>query len=164
MIIFSNIYICALTLRSIGKSFKQPLQVATIFIQSVSMFQPTLRQVNLFVRVFGSGWCARSLQGLYWFVQNIPMSSLWRLALSTPLLLNARSRGYKRAREGRRAPKSLMRGLTKRLRDLSPKLSLGYDLQFFGLVERVLHVLVVPLMVVLPLVAFIRLMINLLLL
>jgi hypothetical protein len=46
---------------------------------------------------------------------NVPTSSLRRLALPAPLLLDARSRGYKRVtrgREGRRAPKSLMRGWT----------------------------------------------------
>jgi hypothetical protein len=44
--------------------------------------------------------------------QNLPISNLRRLALLAPLLLNARSRGYKRGREDRRAPKSLMCGWT----------------------------------------------------
>jgi hypothetical protein len=47
-------------------------------------FKPTLRQVNLFVYVPWTGWCARWAQGLYWFGQNIPTSSLRWLMLSTP--------------------------------------------------------------------------------
>jgi hypothetical protein len=47
---------------------------------------------------------------LYWFGQNVPTSSLRRLALPTPLLTNARSRGYKQAREGGEAPKYLVVG------------------------------------------------------
>jgi hypothetical protein len=40
--------------------------------------------------------------------QNIPTSSLPQLALPAPLLVNACSRGYKQAREGGEALKSLM--------------------------------------------------------
>jgi hypothetical protein len=39
--------------------------------------------------------CARWTQGLYWFGQNVPTSSVRRLALLAPLLLKTRSRGYK---------------------------------------------------------------------
>jgi hypothetical protein len=52
--------------------------------------------------------CARWAQDLYWFRQNVPTSSLWRLALPPPLLINACIRGYKRAREGGEAPMSLV--------------------------------------------------------
>jgi hypothetical protein len=41
--------------------------------------------------------------------QNIPTTSLRWLTLPAHLLLDAHSRGYKRAREGGRAPESLMR-------------------------------------------------------
>jgi hypothetical protein len=51
------------------------------------------------VRVPGSGRCARWTQDLYWFGQNVPTSSHKRLTLPTPLMIKARSRGYKRARE-----------------------------------------------------------------
>jgi hypothetical protein len=37
-----------------------------------------------------------------------PTSSHERLALPAPLLIDTRSRGYKRAREGREAPESLV--------------------------------------------------------
>jgi hypothetical protein len=74
-------------------------------------FKPMLRQVNLNVLVPWFGWCGLWAQDLYWFGQNVPTSSLWRLALPTPLLLKDRSRGYKRAREGG-APRSLMHGWT----------------------------------------------------
>jgi hypothetical protein len=47
------------------------------------------------------------MQGLYWFGQNVPTSSLWRLALPTPLLLNARSMGYKRVTSERRREEGL---------------------------------------------------------
>jgi hypothetical protein len=46
----------------------------------------------------------RWAQVLYSFGQNIPISSLQWLVLPAPLLLDARSRGYKRAREGEKAP------------------------------------------------------------
>jgi hypothetical protein len=41
-------------------------------------------------------------------MQNVPTSSLRRLTLPEPLLINACSRGYKWAREGGEAPKSLI--------------------------------------------------------
>jgi hypothetical protein len=51
-------------------------------------------------------------QGLCWFGQNVPTSSLRWLTLPTPLLLDARSRGSKRPGEGGRAPMYLMREWT----------------------------------------------------
>lgn len=42
--------------------------------------------------------------------QNVPTFILRWLVLPTQLLLNAQSRGYKQATEGRRASKSLMCG------------------------------------------------------
>jgi hypothetical protein len=72
-------------------------------------FEPSLRQVNIYVRVLGSGRYARWTQGLYWFEQNVHTFSLRCLVLPTPLLIDARSRGYKRVRERGRAPMSLMR-------------------------------------------------------
>jgi hypothetical protein len=59
------------------------------------------------VHILGSGGCVWWAQGLYWFGQNVPTSIQWGLALPTPLLIKTRSRGYKRAREGGEAPKSL---------------------------------------------------------
>jgi hypothetical protein len=46
-------------------------------------------------------------QGLYWFGWNVPTSSLWRLALSAPLLLDAHSRGYKWVTSGREREEGL---------------------------------------------------------
>jgi hypothetical protein len=60
------------------------------------------------VRVPGSRRCAWWAQDLYWLEQNVPTSSLRRLTLLAPLLINARSRGYKWARDGGEAPKSLV--------------------------------------------------------
>jgi hypothetical protein len=60
------------------------------------------------VRVLGSRRCAWWAQDLYWFGQNVPTSSHRRLALRGPLMIKARSRGYKLAREGGEAPKSLI--------------------------------------------------------
>jgi hypothetical protein len=60
------------------------------------------------VHVPGSWKCTQWAQDLYWFGQNVPTSSLWLLALSTPLLINACSRGYKQVRDGEEAPKSLV--------------------------------------------------------
>jgi hypothetical protein len=60
------------------------------------------------VRVLGSGRCAWWAQDLYCFGQNVPTSSHQRLVLSGPLMIKARSRGYKLAREGGEAPKSLI--------------------------------------------------------
>lgn len=48
----------------------------------------------------GSGWWARWAQDLYCFGQNVYTFSLWWLALPAHLLINARNRGYKQAREG----------------------------------------------------------------
>jgi hypothetical protein len=42
--------------------------------------------------------------------QNVPTSSHRRLALPAPLMIKTRSNGYKGAREGGEAPKSLYRG------------------------------------------------------
>jgi hypothetical protein len=47
-------------------------------------------------------------QDLYWFEKNVPTYSHRWLALPTPLMTKARIRGYKRAREGGEAPKSLI--------------------------------------------------------
>jgi hypothetical protein len=60
------------------------------------------------VHVPGSERCAQWAQDLYWLGKNVPTSNLWWLVLSAPLLINAHSRGYKRAREGGEAPKSLV--------------------------------------------------------
>jgi hypothetical protein len=49
-------------------------------------------------------------QDLYWFGKNVPTSNHWRLALPAPLMIKARSRGYKPATEGAKAPKSLILG------------------------------------------------------
>jgi hypothetical protein len=70
-------------------------------------FEPPLRQVNFYVRVLGSGRCARRAQGLYWFGQNVPSSSLRRLTLPAPVLIDARSRGYKRVTSGRAGEEGL---------------------------------------------------------
>ena len=43
-------------------------------------------------------WCAKRTQGLYWFGQNVPTSSL--LLLLVLLALKVCSRGYKWPREG----------------------------------------------------------------
>jgi hypothetical protein len=61
------------------------------------------------VRVLTPERCARWKQDLYWFEQNITISSLRQLALLTLLLINARSRGISgREREREEAPKSLV--------------------------------------------------------
>ena len=60
------------------------------------------------VRVPGSGRCAQWAQDLYWFEQNVPTSSNRWLVLPAPLMIKARSRGYKRWREDGEAPKSLI--------------------------------------------------------
>jgi hypothetical protein len=60
--------------------------------------------------ILGFRRCARWLQDLYWFRQNVPTSSHWRLALPALLMIKARSRGYKQAREGGEAPNSLIYG------------------------------------------------------
>jgi hypothetical protein len=69
---------------------------------SVSNLASTIKFI---VRVLGFKWYA---QDLYWFRQNVPTSSHWWLALLTPLMIKAHSRGYKRARDGGEAPKSLI--------------------------------------------------------
>ena len=43
-------------------------------------------------------WCDKRTRGLYWFEQNVPMSS--SLLLLVLLALKVHSRGYKRSREG----------------------------------------------------------------
>jgi hypothetical protein len=75
-----------------------------------SVFWTTLRQVNFYVCVPGFGWCTRWAQGLYWFEQNILTSSHRWLELPTSFLIHTHIRGYKRAREGGEAPKSLCGG------------------------------------------------------
>jgi hypothetical protein len=50
----------------------------------------------------------RWTQDLYWFGQNVPTFSHRWLAVPAPLMIKARSRGYKRTREGGEAPKSLI--------------------------------------------------------
>jgi hypothetical protein len=69
------------------------------------LFEPPLRQVNFYVCVLSSGRCVWWTQDLYWFGQNISTSSLRRLALSTPLLLNAHNRDYKWVTSGDREKK-----------------------------------------------------------
>jgi hypothetical protein len=49
-------------------------------------------------------------QDLYWFGEDVPTSSHRQLALPAPLMIKARSGGYKQAREGGEASKSLVRG------------------------------------------------------
>jgi hypothetical protein len=46
-------------------------------------------------------------QDLYWFGQNVPISSHRQLVLPTPLMIKARSISYKWAREGGEAPNLL---------------------------------------------------------
>jgi hypothetical protein len=62
------------------------------------------------VCVPGFRWFARRGQDLYWFRQNVPTSNHRRFALPAPLMIESHSRGYKQAREGGEAPKSLIRG------------------------------------------------------
>jgi hypothetical protein len=62
------------------------------------------------MRVAGYRRCARWVQDLRWFEQNVPTSSHRQLALSTPLIIKACSRGYKQAREEGDTPKSLICG------------------------------------------------------
>jgi hypothetical protein len=71
-------------------------------LSELQIYAPT----NKFVCVPSSRWGARWAHDLYSFEKNISTSSLWRLVLPAPMLLNAHSRGYKPGREGR-APKSL---------------------------------------------------------
>jgi hypothetical protein len=52
------------------------------------------------VCLLGYGWCARRAQDLYWFGQNVPTSSLCQLTLLALLLLDDRSRSYKRVTSG----------------------------------------------------------------
>jgi hypothetical protein len=54
--------------------------------------------------------CARWVQDLRWFGQNVTTSGHRRLMFLTPLMTKARSRGYKQAREEGDAPKSLICG------------------------------------------------------
>jgi hypothetical protein len=67
---------------------------------------PTVGVLNLAptskfsLRVPGSEWCVWWAQDLYWFGQNVPTSHHRRLALPIPLMIKARSRGYKQVREG----------------------------------------------------------------
>jgi hypothetical protein len=72
----------------------------------VSNLAPTSKFI---VRVLGSGGCARWAQDLYWFGHNVPTSSHRWLALPAPLMIKARSKGYKRAREEGEATKSLIK-------------------------------------------------------
>jgi hypothetical protein len=61
------------------------------------------------MRVPGSERRARCAQDLYWFGQNVLTSNHRWLALPTPFMIKSRSRGYRQAREGGEAPKSLIR-------------------------------------------------------
>jgi hypothetical protein len=81
---------------------------------------PTVGASNLaltskfIVCVLGSRRCARWAQDLYWFGQNVPTSSHRWLALPGPLMIKARSRGYKqgeRERRGSHVPYSWWRWL-----------------------------------------------------
>jgi hypothetical protein len=74
----------------------------------VVVLHPIALTSKFIVHISSSGRCARWAQDLYWFRQNVPTSSHRRLALPSPLMIKAHSRGYKRAREGREAPKSLI--------------------------------------------------------
>jgi hypothetical protein len=87
------------------KSFVVNVQALPSF--SVSNLASTSKFI---VRVLGFKRYARWTQDLYWFRQNVPTSSHWWLALPTPWMIKAHSRGYKRAREGGEAPKALIRG------------------------------------------------------
>jgi hypothetical protein len=60
------------------------------------------------MRVSGSIRCMRWTQDIYWFGSNVPTSIHRRLTLLAPLMIKARSRCYKRARQGGEAPKSLI--------------------------------------------------------
>jgi hypothetical protein len=93
-------------------------QIARVFVL-ISLCNLILPLVGVFnlaptsklvVHVPGSRRCVRWTQNLYWFGQKVPTFSHRRLALPAPLMIKARSRGYKRAREGGEAPKSLIRG------------------------------------------------------
>jgi hypothetical protein len=74
---------------------------------SVSNIAPISKFI---VRVMGFGRCVWWAQDLYLFGQNITTSNHRRLTLSAPLMIKARSRGYKRAREVGETPKSLICG------------------------------------------------------
>jgi hypothetical protein len=70
----------------------------------VSVFQTSFRQLNLLCAF----WTPDDVRGehniLYWFGQNISISSHRRLTLSTSLMIKTRRR------EGGEASKSLIRG------------------------------------------------------
>jgi hypothetical protein len=61
------------------------------------------------VRVLGSGQREWWAQDLYGFRQYVSTSNHRQLALPVPLIIKARTRGYKRAREKRESHKSLIR-------------------------------------------------------
>jgi hypothetical protein len=70
-------------IRSLGKRTSRTWKPPT-WRTNYQCFKPSLRQVNLFMRIPWTGWCAWWAQGLYWFGQNVPTSSLWWLTLPTP--------------------------------------------------------------------------------
>jgi hypothetical protein len=71
------------------------------------VFRSSLRQVNLLCAFRTPDGAA--VDAIFILVrQNIPTSSHWRLALPAPLMIKARSRDYKRAREGGEFPESLI--------------------------------------------------------
>ena len=74
-------------------------------IEGIGVSNLALTSKFVCVCVLGS---RRWAQDLYWFGQNVPTSSPRWLALLTPLLINARIRGYKWTRERGEAPKYLM--------------------------------------------------------
>jgi hypothetical protein len=76
--------------------------VLTIGVSSLALTS------KFIVCVLGFGQCAWWAQDLYLFGHNVPTSSHRRLALPRPLMIKAHSRGYKLAREGGEAPKSLI--------------------------------------------------------
>jgi hypothetical protein len=71
----------------------------------VSNLAPTIKFI---VRVPGSRRCVRWVHDLYWFGQDIPTFSHQGLVLPAPLIIKARSRGYKQAREVVEALKLLL--------------------------------------------------------
>jgi hypothetical protein len=80
-------------------------------VRQLSVFQIKLQQViNLLCSFWALDGVHGGAQDLYCFGQNVPISNHRWLALPTPLMINARRRGYKRAREGGEAPKYLIRG------------------------------------------------------
>jgi hypothetical protein len=84
-----------------------PITYKENILVGVSNLAPTIKFI---VHVFGSGGCGRWAKDLYWFVQNIPTSSHRWLVLPAPLMVKTRGRGYKPAREGGEATKSLFWG------------------------------------------------------